>query len=350
MIDVSVRHECVKRDHQEEPKSPFHGQASFYACRRPLFRQYLRYGTKIWGIEAGKSPRPLDKDWATNPPKDWDLALRIQGSHESRGTDPSFIFDWATHWDWRYYDCFHCLRQWIDGGERQHQTFFPCPWPEDRKLVSVVDITLSLFRSTDPFPRKLAPKWAMSNSELAIFLIPVSLLLDPLIGCFGPTRISVLQTLSRLTPCGLRYLWFFTLNFAFFTFHLWCLSALTTTPCHLRSLMPYAFRSNLTHATGISPLLRISYFHGGPQKNPTFPMSKVKGWPRCSPLLWRRHLELNQGIAVLQTVALPLGYAASKLPVYRKYLSVLKEALGSKFIQRLGSTGRTGWLRLGLLG
>jgi len=38
------------------------------------------------------------------------------------------------------------------------------------------------------------------------------------------------------------------------------------------------------------------------------------------------------------------------LPVYSKYLSVLKEALGSKFIQRFGSIGRRGWLRLGLLG
>jgi hypothetical protein len=29
-------------------------------------------------------------------------------------------------------------------------------------------------------------------------------------------------------------------------------------------------------------------------------------------LIWRRHPDLNRGIAVLQTAALPLGYAAIK--------------------------------------
>jgi hypothetical protein len=29
-------------------------------------------------------------------------------------------------------------------------------------------------------------------------------------------------------------------------------------------------------------------------------------------LIWRRHPDLNRGIAVLQTAALPLGYAAMK--------------------------------------
>jgi hypothetical protein len=31
------------------------------------------------------------------------------------------------------------------------------------------------------------------------------------------------------------------------------------------------------------------------------------------PFLWRRHPDLNRGITVLQTAALPLGYAAGKL-------------------------------------
>ena len=33
---------------------------------------------------------------------------------------------------------------------------------------------------------------------------------------------------------------------------------------------------------------------------------------------WRRHPDLNRGYAVLQTAALPLGYAAMKLTVLKK--------------------------------
>ena len=76
-----------------------------------------------------------------------------------------------------------------------------------------------------------------------------------------------------------------TLHFAFFTLHLeflklYALCAMRfgfyyfrlatcdsryLLPYDLRSLMPYALGSNLTHATRTSLLLRILYFHGGPQ-------------------------------------------------------------------------------------
>jgi hypothetical protein len=40
-----------------------------------------------------------------------------------------------------------------------------------------------------------------------------------------------------------------------------------------------------------------------------------KGWHLSGhPFFWRRHPDLNRGIAVLQTAALPLGYAAQKMP------------------------------------
>ena len=56
-------------------------------------------------------------------------------------------------------------------------------------------------------------------------------------------------------------------------------------------------------------------------------------------MIWRRHPDLNRGMAVLQTAALPLGYAAilfckgavnrtgSVLPFAISFYSLLKEPL-----------------------
>jgi hypothetical protein len=50
-----------------------------------------------------------------------------------------------------------------------------------------------------------------------------------------------------------------------------------------------------------------------PAENTRFSQTK-KGWPAENhPFFWRRHPDLNRGIAVLQTAALPLGYAARNL-------------------------------------
>jgi hypothetical protein len=39
---------------------------------------------------------------------------------------------------------------------------------------------------------------------------------------------------------------------------------------------------------------------------------RIAGKAKAGEVRWRRHPDLNRGITVLQTAALPLGYAAAK--------------------------------------
>ena len=53
--------------------------------------------------------------------------------------------------------------------------------------------------------------------------------------------------------------------------------------------------------------------NGATQHFPCFAPLKTKEHLVCGcPSLWRRHPDLNRGVRVLQTLALPLGYGAKK--------------------------------------
>ena len=45
---------------------------------------------------------------------------------------------------------------------------------------------------------------------------------------------------------------------------------------------------------------------------------KNRGRAAARPLVWRRHPDLNWGIRILQTLALPLGYGAEHYIIFKK--------------------------------